>query len=182
MQTIIRPWAAVVMAILTAACGQTSVPEGPTKGEWYTFSADWSASGTRSTQRLGPDHRTSIFRLSGTMLIYRANKLGVGFRAEAIGFSDRESSMVGSSVWTDERGDQVFSKLKGEAIGTGNRIVGTFVGGTGRYAGATGEYEFQWQYVISADEGEISGRTVGLKGRVRVGLPAIDTTEGKHIQ
>ena len=43
--------------------------------------------------------------------------------------------MVGRAVWTDERGDQVFSELKGEWVGTGNRIVGTFIGGTGRYAG-----------------------------------------------
>jgi hypothetical protein len=54
------------------------------------------------------------------------------------------------------------------AIGKGNRITGTFTGGTGRFEGATGEYEFQWQYVIEAEEGTIQGRAVGLKGRYRL--------------
>ena len=76
--------------------------------------------------------------------------------------------MVGRAVWTDERGDKVFSELKGEWVGTGNHIAGTFLGGTGRYAGATGEYEFQWQYVLAAEDGAVSGRTTGLKGRARV--------------
>jgi hypothetical protein len=177
MNNMIRPWAAAIMAVLITACGQSSAPEGPQRGEWHTLSADWSATGTRQTLRLGPDHRASIFRLSGSMLISGDNRLGVGFRAEAIGFSDRMSSMVGTSVWTDDRGDQVFSTLRGEAVGTGNRVVGTFVGGTGRYTGVTGEYEFQWQYVISAEEGEVSGRAVGFKGRFRLGEPDDEVNE-----
>jgi len=69
-------------------------------------------------------------------------------------------------VWTDERGDKVFSRLRGESLATGSHIVGTITGGTGRWAGLTGEYELRWQYVIEGDEGAISGRAVGLKGRV----------------
>ena len=57
-------------------------------------------------------------------------------------------------------------------VGTGNRIAGTFLGGTGRYAGATGEYEFEWQYVLTPEDGTVSGRAAGLKGRVRAGAPA----------
>jgi hypothetical protein len=144
------------------------VPEGPAKGEWYNFSADWSASGMRDTLQLGQDERASIFKLSGSMLISGEQKLGVGFRAQAIGFSEKKSGMVGTSIWSDENGNQAFSRLSGETIGTSNRVTGTFVGGTGRYAGIVGEYTFQWQYVISAEEGEISGRAVGLKGRFRI--------------
>ena len=80
--------------------------------------------------------------------------------------------MQGRCIWTDERGDQVYSELKGEAVRSGNRIVGTLIGGTGRYAGVTGEYSFQWQYVIDTEDGAVSGRVVGLKGRARVGAPA----------
>ena len=50
-----------------------------------------------------------------------------------------------------------------------NRIMGTFLGGTGRYAGVTGGYEFSWQYVVEAEDGTIQGRATGLKGRFRVG-------------
>jgi hypothetical protein len=50
-------------------------------------------------------------------------------------------------------------------------IEGTILGGTGRYAGATGSYEFSWQFVIESEEGSIQGRAVGLKGRIRPGQP-----------
>jgi hypothetical protein len=78
---------------------------------------------------------------------------------------------VGRAVWTDERGDRVFSELAGAAVGTGTRIAGTITGGTGRYAGAEGSYEFSWEYVIEAEEGAISGRAVGLAVRLRVVRP-----------
>ncbi len=66
----------------------------------------------------------------------------------------------------------MFSELKGEGTKAKNRIAGTILGGTGRYAGATGSYEFSWQFVIEAEDGSIQGRAAGLKGRVRLGQPA----------
>src|SRR4029453_8521470 len=101
-------------------------------------------------------------------------------RGEIVGFTDSQSGMIGRAVWTDEHGDKVFSDLKGEWVGTGTPIVGPFVGGTGRYAGTTGEYEFQWQYVLAAEDGAVSGRSTSLKGRARVGaLPgATPSTRG----
>ncbi len=98
--------------------------------------------------------------------------MGVGFRAEAIGFSDNLVGMQGRCVWTDERGEKVYSELKGEWVGTGRRVVGTFLGGTGRFAGITGEYSFQWEYVIESEDGAVSGRAVNLKGRTRFGSTA----------
>ncbi len=83
-------------------------------------------------------------------------------------------------MWTDEHGDQAWSEFRGDGTATGARITGTFVGGTGRYAGATGTYEFTWQYVLEAEDGTVQGRAVGLAGRVRLGSPPAPTTpEGK---
>jgi hypothetical protein len=70
-------------------------------------------------------------------------------------------------VWTDEHGDRLFSRLKGEPLETGRRVVGTITGGTGRYAGLEGEYSLTWQYVVSGEDGGIQGRAVRLEGRVR---------------
>jgi hypothetical protein len=103
------------------------------------------------------------------MLLAGQGRPGAGFRAELIALGDSATGLQGRSVWTDERGDQVFSALKGEGTAAQNRITGTILGGTGRYAGITGNYEFAWQYVIEAEEGSIQGRAVGLKGRFRVG-------------
>ena len=71
---------------------------------------------------------------------------------------------MGRAVWTDEHGDRIFSRLKGEPLATGRRIVGTITGGTGRYAGLEGEYSFTWQYVVAAEDGAIQGRGGAPRG------------------
>jgi len=176
-----RQWAALVPLLCIAACGQQSgpAPTPPPPGEWRTFEGTWTAAGKRHTLNLGPDHRAWIFNLTGSLLLSGEQRPGVGFRAQVIGFSDSRSGMQGRCVWTDERGDQVYSELKGDAVGTGSRIVGTFLGGTGRYAGVTGEYTFRWQTVVDSEDGDVSGRVVDLKGRVRVGSDAAPPAGGR---
>ena len=165
----------VVLGLLlfAAACSQPTIPAPgiPSAGEWRTFEGTWSASGTRQALNLEANHRSSIFDLSGSLLVGNQG-LGVGFQARAIGFTDSLTGMQGRCVWTDERGDKVYSELKGEFVATGNHIVGTFLGGTGRYAGIAGEYSFQWQYVVESDDGTFSGRAVDLKGRAELGSVA----------
>ena len=94
------------------------------------------------------------------------------FERRPIGFSDTLTGMQGRCVWTDQQGDKIYSELQGEFVATGNHIVGTFLGGTGRYAGVTGEYSFQWEYVVESDDGSVSGRAVNLKGRALLGSAA----------
>jgi hypothetical protein len=169
-----RRWVALAPLLFVAACSQptTPTPGIPSAGEWHTFEGTWSASGTRQTLNLGTNHRAVIFDLTGSMLLTSDRGLGIGFQARAIGFSDNLAGMQGRCVWTDERGNKVYSELKGEFLTAGNRIVGTFLGGTGRYAGITGEFSFQWQYVVESEDGTVSGRAVDLKGRALLGSPA----------
>jgi hypothetical protein len=164
----------LAVALAMAACGPAGDQAKPASapGEWREFEGSWNAAGTRHAIPLGPERKGSILDLRGTMLLAGAGRPGVGFRAEVIALVDSETGLLGRSVWTDERGDQVFSEIKGEGTAERNRITGTIFGGTGRYAGATGSYEFSWQYVIESDDGSIQGRAVGLKGRVRLGQPA----------
>ena len=172
-------WPVVFAFLVTGACGQPGgTAQTPLAGEWHAFEGTWTAAGTRRTLRLGRDDRAAIFELSGTVLLTGAQRPAVGFRAQAIGFSDSRAGMQGRCVWTDERGEMVYSELKGEAVGSGNRILGTFVGGTGRYAGVTGDYTFQWQYVIDTEDGAVSGRVVDFKGRARLGQAAISPAGG----
>ena len=103
------------------------------------------------------------------MLLAGSKRPGAGFRSEVIALVDSDTGLQGRSVWTDERGDQLFSELQGEGTAARNHITGKFLGGTGRYAGATGSYEFSWQWVMEAEEGAIQGRAIDLKGRVRAG-------------
>jgi hypothetical protein len=178
-----RQWVALATLLLAVACSQPTVlaPGAIPASEWHTFEGNWSASGTRQTINLETNHRASIFDFTGSLVLTGDRGLGVGFRAKAIGFTDSLTGMQGRSVWTDENGDKVYSELKGEMVGTGKRITGTFLGGTGRFAGVTGEYSFQWKYVVESDDGTLSGRSVDLKGRARVGSAAVPPA-GEHSQ
>jgi hypothetical protein len=164
---------AVTVGLALAASGCGPVAEPPkvqaVAGEWREFEGSWNAAGSRRSIPLGADRRGSIIDLRGTMLITGPGRPGVGFRSEVIALVDSATGLVGRSVWTDERGEQVFSELKGEGTAERNRITGTILGGTGRYSGAVGTYEFSWQYVMEAEDGSIQGRAVGLKGRVKLG-------------
>jgi hypothetical protein len=159
------------LALAATACGPAA--ESPksraASGEWLEFAGSWSASGSRQTISLGADRRGSIVDLKGTMLLAGANRPGVGFHSEVIGLVDSATGLQGRGVWTDEHGDQVFSELQGEGTAEHNHITGTILGGTGRYAGATGTYEFSWRWVMEAEDGSIQGRAVDLKGRVHPG-------------
>jgi hypothetical protein len=177
-----RELRAIVLAgtLVLAACGpgpQTSdaIPAG---GEWREFQGTWTAAGSRRTIRLGSDRQASIAELNGSLVLAGPSRPAVGFRAEAIVLNDSATGMVGRAVWTDERGDQAYSELRGEGTATGNRIVGTFLGGTGRFNGVTGTYEFSWRFVLESEDGSVQGQSVGLKGRVRIGSSTATGTGG----
>jgi hypothetical protein len=162
---------AVLMAV--SACGPANSPPGvpPPAAEWHEFHGTWTATGSRHALRMGANRQASIADFDGSLLLAGPSRPALGFRAEAIVLNDSATGMVGRSVWTDDGGDQVYSELRGEGTATGNRITGTFLGGTGRYAGATGTYEFTWRFVIETEDGAVQGQSVGLTGRVRVGSP-----------
>ena len=164
----------VVLVFAAAACGPATQSPRPAAapGESLEFQGSWNAAGSRRTISLGEDRLGSIVALKGTMLLAGPGRPGVGFQSEVIGLVDSATGFQGRSVWTDEHGDQVYSELQGEGTAAKNHITGTILSGTGRYAGATGSYEFSWQWVMEGEEGAIQGRAVDLKGRVQPGAAA----------
>ena len=58
-------------------------------------------------------------------------------------------------MWTDDRGDKVFSELHGAGKVPGELIEGRFLGGTGRYATVSGEYTFRWKRLIDNENGGV---------------------------
>jgi hypothetical protein len=143
------------------------------------FTGSWSITGNRQTLKMGPDHRAEIFRLGGSLMLAGDSRPGLAFRSDIIGLRDNQSGMQARSVWTDERGDQVFSELRGGAGGPGQLIEGRFVGGTGRYAGVRGQYTFKWRTLVESEDGSVSGRVVDLEGWARIGAPADTPTSGQ---
>jgi len=162
---------AACFALAAAGCSPAPQATGTSAigAEWREFEGTWTAAGSRQSIALGADRKASVSTLRGSLLLSGASRPAVGFRAEAVVLNDSATGMVGRAVWTDERGDQAWSELRGEGTATGNRIVGTFVAGTGRYAGVTGNYEFSWRFVLETEDGTVQGQSTGLKGRVRGG-------------
>jgi hypothetical protein len=157
------------LALALAVLFPAGAAEGPPAEAWRSFEGTWSVSGRRETVLVENGGSAAIVDVSGAVVLTRGEGMSRGFLGRAIGFDDGQGQGLGRCVWTDESGDRVFSRLKGEALEAGKRFVGTITGGTGRYAGLEGEYSFTWQYVVAEDAGVIQGRAVGLQGRVRHG-------------
>lgn len=163
--------------VLANACGRARQPSKPVpwNGQWIEFQGTWTAAGSRNTMRMGGDRRASISLFNGSLVLVGPSRPSVGFRSEVIIFEDSVTGMVGRAVWTDENGDQAYSELRGEGTAKDNKLTGTFLGGTGRYSGITGKYEFSWRFVLENEDGVVQGQSMGLKGRVRL---EPGTTEG----
>jgi hypothetical protein len=109
----------------------------------------------------------SIVDLTGPLVLTSGDGLGKGLLGELIFYDDGGSLLAGRVLFTDERGDHVFATLKAEPIGEGRHATATITGGTGSFAGLEGAFTFSWQYVVSEESEEISGRSVDLSGRTR---------------
>lgn len=170
-----RHWMCLVFIVmlLTAGCDRSTPPPiALESGEVRHFTGTWTATGNRQTMQLEPGHQAAIFKFSGSLLLTGPRRLTTGFKADVIGFADSLSGSQGRSVWTDEHGDKVFSELRGETISPGKEIKGRFLGGTGRFAGVSGEYSFKWQSLVRDEDGYESGRVVDLQGWARLDAPA----------
>jgi hypothetical protein len=161
--------AALVAAAAIEAQAPAPSQQAPAPGAWRSFEGTFSASGQHQAVPTESGRPALTVQLSGAVAITSGEGLSRGFRGEVIGFDDGSGVTVLRCVWTDGHGDRVFSQLKGETVATGRRIAGTITGGTGRYAGITGEYSFEWQYVVEAEAGIVQGRAIDLRGRYRAG-------------
>ena len=163
----------LVGALALSGCGSPARQAPPINpGESLEFTGTWNAVGTRRALALGAGRDSSIIDLKGSLLLAGANRPGVGFQSAVIGLVDTATGLDGRSVWTDERGDQVFSELHGEGTAANNRVTGRILSGTGRYSGITGTYEFSWQRLQQGDDDTVQGRAVDLKGSARIARPA----------
>jgi hypothetical protein len=161
---------AAVCSVAAALAAQAPVPAPQAApGDWRTFEGTLSATGQRQSIPTESGRPAVTLQLSGPVAITAGEGLRRAFRSEVVGFEDGAGLTVLRGVWTDDHGDRIFSALRGETVASGRQIAATITGGTGRYAGITGEYSFEWRYVVEAEAGTISGRAIGLRGRYRLG-------------
>jgi hypothetical protein len=161
----------VFVALILAGLGAASPAQAQSTSddsEWHEFSGTWTAAGRRQDIGLGGDRRASVADYSGSLMLYGSSRPALGFRAEAVVLNDSATGLIGRAVWTDETDNHVYSELRGETTPAGNRIVGTIVGGSGRYKGATGTYEFSWRFLLESEDGIVQGQSTRLGGKVRL--------------
>ena len=166
--------ALLLLVLMVAGVGAASPAQAAPASEdpeWHEFSGTWTAAGSRQDIGLGGDRRASVADYSGSLMLDGTSRPALGFRAEAVVLNDSATGLIGRAVWTDDTDNHVYSELRGETTSAGNRIVGTFVGGSGRYKGATGTYEFSWRFLLESEDGIVQGQSMGLSGKVRF-LPA----------
>ena len=161
--------ASLVVAVAGCSPAPQMSPAADVGSQWRQFEGTWTAAGNRQVIALGSERKASVANLRGSLLLSGPERPALGVRAEAVVFNDSATGMIGRAVWTDDRGDQAWSELRGEGTATGNRIAGTFIGGTGRFTGITGDYAFSWRFVLETEDGTVQGQSLGLKGRVRGG-------------
>jgi hypothetical protein len=167
----LRTIALAGLLVITACSRTPQTTQSPWAGdEWHEFQGTWTAAGSRHFIPLGDGRRASTAKFEGSLVLVGPSRPAVGFRAEALVLNDTATGLVGRAVWTDDRGDQVFSELAGNGDSTGNKIVGRFLGGTGRYSGASGSYEFSWRFMLETEDGSVQGQSMDLSGRIRVGF------------
>jgi hypothetical protein len=160
----------LLVAMLLAGVGDA----GPARAdsalpdtEWHEFKGTWTAAGSRQNIGLGGDRHASVADYSGSLMLYGSSRPALGFRVEAVVLNDSATGLIGRAVWTDEADNHVYSELRSEVTPQGNRIIGTFVGGSGRYKGATGTYEFSWRFLLESEDGKVQGQSAGFSGKVR---------------
>jgi hypothetical protein len=159
----------VLIAASASLAGSTRQSEVPRRrpDTWYSFGATWSATGTRHELPTEDDRRAAVIRLSGSIALTDGQGLARGFLGELIGFDDGRATSVGRAVWTDGAGDRIFAEVSGERLQQGRRVAGVFTGGSGRYAGLSGDFAFTWQYLTMAEGGQVQGMASGFVGRFR---------------
>jgi hypothetical protein len=161
---------ALLIALALATCvvaAPLALPQAPSADGWQAIAGSWNATGHRQSVPTGGDRNASTAYLSGAVTLTASGGTSRGFQGEAITFDEGAGTGMGRAVWTDERGDKIFSRLTGDLRLARRRIVGTITGGTGRYAGIEGDYSFEWQYLIQSEDGTVQGQAVDLTGRAR---------------
>jgi hypothetical protein len=173
----IRAGAAVASVVLVAVAGallaasaSRAVPPAP--GGRISYAGTWTAAGTRETLPAAGNRTAATVHVSGAIVLTGDTALGRGLQGEVIGFDNGAGVTAGSAVWTDSRGDRIFSDITGDLLQTRRRITGTITGGTGKYSGASGGYELSWLYVLSGDDTGVQGRAIDLRGWIVLAEPS----------
>ena len=161
--------ATVFAAVFTQESTTMARRQAQPSGGWRTFGGTWTVTGQQTLLPTERPQPASVTQLSGAVALEAVEGLTRAFRGQVITYDDGSGTVVGRASWTDHNDDRIFSTLKGDMMTLHRNVTGTITGGTGAYAGITGDYAFEWQYVFTGEGSSVQGRAVNLRGRFRNG-------------
>lgn len=133
-----------------------------------TFDAYWALSGTVHILELPDGALAAAGGLTGTVTVQTSQGPIPSFETECVFFSDG-SGGEGRCVWTGTSGDQILVGLKSDGPAGMGRVRGELTGGTGRFEGISGRFEFEWNYQVSGGkDASLDGNTLTMRGRYRL--------------
>ena len=134
-----------------------------------SFSGKWTASGLYKPFDFVKGREVGTFKLAGNMSLKEDLSGIADFWAECVGLSD---SVVGGSVrcvWRSLNGEKAYSVLRGQPLEKGVKVIGEFVGGSGRLEGLTGTFDFTWKYTFTdRSQDNFTGFTQDLNGSFNI--------------
>jgi hypothetical protein len=155
----------VVLLLTTPLMTQSNAAES---GE---FKGTWIANGIRTPFHFGDGRQVFTFKLAGHVSLQNPLGKQKDFWADCVGLADTMTGLVGRCVWKDLAGPEIYLMLQSDKLQQGSLVTGTLVGGSGRFAGISGELTFNWSSVIVQMEAEgivsVTGQTKNLSGSYR---------------
>lgn len=135
--------------------------------ETGTFKGTWIANGTRQVLPFGKDRNFYTFKMTGHVNLKDPIGGELDFWSEILGVTDSQTGSQARCVWKDLEGRKLFLELTSDHMQSDELVTGKIVGGTDKFANATGELTFKWSSMSFYREGKdttVSGQTFDLQG------------------
>ncbi|RNC68255.1 MAG: hypothetical protein ED859_10975 [Desulfuromonadales bacterium] len=133
------------------------------------FRGSWIANGTRTPFPFGAGRQVFTFRIVGHVSLQAPLGKKKDFWSDCIGLADTTTGMTGRCVWKDLGGPEIYLTIQSSQMEQGNQVVGTLVGGTGPFAGISGDVTFNWTSVTTQIDADgvvtVNGQTKNIIGR-----------------
>jgi hypothetical protein len=125
-----------------AAIGWVGSAHAQTLPREGTFSARWVVTGSWRGLGLGGEREIILADLGGRLDVMPDGGALVDLASRCFVFWDSATGGTARCRWKHPSGDEIFSEVEGGLLAQGAPVSGRFVGGTGRYAGISGEFRF----------------------------------------
>lgn len=147
----------------------SGVPDVPARAETSAregeFTARWVVSGTWRAMGLGGSREVILADLTGRLDVTHGSGDIVDLSTRCLVYWDSAKSGSGSCRWRHPSGDEIFVEIEGGLLAPNKSVSGRLIGGTGRYAGISGEFAFDKWNALQLDREERSGEPDELSGR-----------------